>query len=135
MELKPKFGEYGNIDTNIECEYIDTATQGSVSFCYEPNSTKKPWEKNKDQAYEAAFKVIKLLTEEDYTCIIKDEGSVLVVEYTYNWEKAQEFGCATYVPLDVETYRQICALQKQYELEHDVEENLDDLEFQEATEK
>ena len=130
LELKRKFGkDYGSIETVIECDMMEVKEDGSMSFSYNSNEYKKAWEHSREEALESALKVVSALTDDHYSCLIKDEDCCIVVKYTYDYDKAAEFGCATFVPLDVETYRHLCALKEEYELEKQVDNNISDLEF------
>ncbi len=86
IELDRSFVDLGNDDKYIYFDYK---------------------EDTKNKAYEKVFKLVKLLTEEGYACIIKDEGLGLVVQFADNYDKAEEYGSATFVQLDLDTYNTI----------------------------
>lgn len=106
------FDKYRYEQLDVRIEEPDLETEGSMSISYGDRN-----EPSEDEAYAQLLPVMKGLINMHYECLLQDEGGVLVLSYCYDKWKAQEFGCASFHPIDNENYRAIVSAHEDFQYE------------------
>ena len=101
--------KYRNEVISVELENPDFEQEGSVAVSYSKIE--------KDEAYKQILSLMRCLIDSGYECLIQDEGGVLVLSYCYDKWKAQEFGCASFRPIDKESYDRLVDAHKYFQYE------------------
>jgi hypothetical protein len=102
--------EYKYEAFDVRIEQPDLKSEGSMAISYGDRN-----EPTEDEAYAQLLPVMKGLINMHYECLLQDEGGVLVLSYCYDKWKAQEFGCASFHPIDNENYRAIVEGHEDFE--------------------
>lgn len=98
-------------DEVISVELLDPdfEQEGSIAVSYSKIE--------KDEAYKQILNLMRSLIDAGYECLVQDEGGVLVLSYCYDKWKAQEFGCASFRPIDCESYNRLVDAHKDFQYE------------------